>query len=102
MDYSRLFGGSHRVIEVFADGTELVEFTLALGGDFPPDFQIHLTTISAGVLFEDGGIDQWITADQLDEVGRYRFRVTVPADLPSNGCHNYQLFQADTAIGTKI
>ena len=102
MDYSRLFGGSHRVIEVFADGTELVEFTLALGGDFPPDFQIHLTPISAGVLFEDGGIDQWITADQLDEVGRYRFRVTVPADLPSNGCHNYQLFQADTAIGTKI
>lgn len=102
MDYSRLFGGSHKVIEVFADGTELVEFTLALGGDFPPDFRIHLTPISAGVLFEDGGIDQWITADQLDEVGRYRFRVTVPADLPSNGCHNYQLFQADTAIGTKI
>ncbi|MGJ8653803.1 MAG: PA14 domain-containing protein [Opitutaceae bacterium] len=101
-DYTRLFGGSQKIVEVFSDGTELLEITLALGGSFPDDFKIHLTPITAGVLFEDGSLDQWITADQLDELGRYKYRVTVPAETPSNGCHYYHFFQSNSAINDKI
>lgn len=101
-DYSRLFGGTQKVIDVFPDGTKIIEYLFVLGGDLPEDFRIHLTPLSAGVLFEDGSLEQWITPEDMDELGRYRMRLTSPADVPTSGCFNFQYFQFSKTISDKI
>ena len=101
-DYSLILGGTQRIMDVFADGTKLVEFIFAFGGDRPDDFKVHLTPLSAGVLFEDGSLEQWVTADQLDELGRYKLRITAPADVPGNACINFQYFQLSQSISDRF
>ena len=101
-DYSRMLGGTQRIMDEFQDGTRLIEFIFALGGNLPEDFRMHFTPISAGVLFEDGSLEQWVTTEQLDELGRYRLRVTVPADVPSNACFQFQYFQLSQPISDQI
>ena len=101
-DYSRLFGGTQKIIDVFTDGTQVIEYLFVFGGDLPDDFKIHLTPLSAGVLFEDGSLEQWITKEDLDELGRYRMRLTSPADVPTSGCFNFQYFQSSQPISDKI
>lgn len=98
--YNHLYTGTLRVLDRFSDGSQLVEFTIALGGDIPEDLEIRLNIISPGVLFDDGLIEKTVTTDDLDELGRYRYRLVIPADIPSNGCHGYTFYEGGEPLTT--
>jgi hypothetical protein len=102
VDYSSTFGGSLKILDTFTDGTQLVEFVVALGGELPDDFSILIQPYRAGVVFDDGTLARVITADDLDELGRYRYRMLLPVDVLGSACHSYQFQQSDIAIGKQI
>jgi hypothetical protein len=102
INYTPQFNPAMRVLTTFTDGTMLLEFTLAFGGDLPDDFQVQVTAIKAGVTFADGTLSKIVTKADLDALGRYVYRMALHAGVPGAGCHTYQIQQSDTAIHTTL
>lgn len=90
------------MLDTFDDGSRLVEFTIAVGGEWPDDFRVLLKSVKAGVIFDDGTLERWVTADDLDELGRYTYRMVIPGDVPGSACHYYQYFDGDEPINKQI
>ena len=98
VNYSSILGTGLKVLDTLSDGTQLVEFTIALGGELPEDFSILIEAYSSGVIFDDGTIERTVTADDLDDLGRYRYRMSIPPDVPGSACNFYQLMQGSEPI----
>ena len=54
INYSPQFNNHLKVLDTFTDGTQLVEFDIALGGELADDFEILIQPFKAGVTFDDG------------------------------------------------
>lgn len=102
INYTPQFNPAMRVLTTFTDGAMLLEFTLAFGGDLPDDFQVQLTAIKAGVTFADGTLSKVVTKADLDALGRYVYRMVLPAGVPGAGCHTYQIQQSGVAVHTTL
>ena len=102
VNYSNHFGGGLKVLDTFTDGTQIVEFTVAFGGELLDDFNVVIIPFKAGVTFEDGTLERVITLEDLDELGRYRYRMLLPPDVPGSACHYYQIRQQERPINFKI
>ena len=102
VNYSSVFGNTMQIVDVFQDGTQLVEFIIAVGGEIPEDFRILIQPFKGGVTLDDGTLERVVTADDLDELGRYRYRMLLPADVPGSACHMYQFIQGDIPVNRKI
>ena len=89
-------------MDTFSDGAQLVEFDIALGGELTDDFEILIQPFKAGVTFDDGTLSRTITAADLDALGRYQYRLIIPADVPGSACHFYQIRQDNNPINRKI
>ena len=89
-------------MDTFADGTQMVEFTLAFGGELAEDFNVVILPFKAGVTFADGTLERTITAEDLDALGRYRYQMLLPPDVPGSACHYYQIRQGEQPINFKI
>ena len=96
-DY-RNSNGSWDVTEVFPDGSRLVEITIQLS-DIPDNLTVELTSIKAGVTFDDGLIKRTVTADEFDEMGVYRYRMIIAPGVDGSSCHKVNFYQGDTWIG---
>jgi hypothetical protein len=101
VNYSYVFGNTMQIVDVFQDGTQLVEFIIAVGGEIPEDFRVLIQPFKAGVTFDDGTLERVITADDLDELGRYKYRMLLPPDVPGSACHFYQFIQGDKPVNRK-
>jgi hypothetical protein len=102
INYSTQFNNHLKVLDTFTDGAQLVEFDIALGGELADDFEILIQPFKAGVTFDDGTITRTITAADLDALGRYQYRLIIPADVPGSSCHFYQIRQGNNPINRKI
>ena len=102
INYSPQFNNHLKVLDTFTDGTQLVEFDIALGGELADDFEILIQPFKAGVTFDDGTLSRTITAEDLDALGRYQYRLIIPADVPGSSCHFYQIRQDNNPINRKI
>ena len=102
INYSARFNYHLKVLDVFTDGTQLVEFDLAFGGELSDDFEVLIQPFKAGVTFDDGTLTRTIYVNDLDELGRYKYRLLLPADVPGSACHFYQIRQGNTPINHKI
>ncbi len=97
VDY-RNSNGTWSVTEVFADGSRLVEITIQLS-DVPDDLRIELTSIKAGVTFDDGLIRRTVKAEDFNESGVYRYRMIIAPGVDGSSCHKVNFYQGDTWIG---
>ena len=102
INYSPQFNNHLKVLDTFTDGTQLVEFDIALGGELTDDIEILIQPFKAGVTFDDGTLSRTITAADLDALGRYQYRLIIPADVPGSSCNFYQIRQGNNPINRKI
>ena len=89
--------GKHKVIETFADGSILVEATIILSY-VPPDIRIHLRMYTGGITFDDGTIERWVTADDFDQYGVYKYRILRADGAYTGICHADEIYQGDERI----
>jgi hypothetical protein len=86
--------GYYTLIEEFDDGSKLLEGRIVLT-DIPEDLCIKLTIYTSGTTFEDGTIVLWITADDFDENGVFRYRLLKSAESATSTCHGIYFYQGD-------
>jgi PKD repeat protein len=81
-------------LEVFEDNSAMVEGVIALT-EVPDDLRIHLKIFVAGITFDDGTIERWVTADDFDENGIYRYRFIRDEGAYAGNCHTIKFYQGD-------
>jgi chitodextrinase len=81
-------------IEEYDDGSQLVEGTIVLS-EVPEDLVIYLRIFISGITFDDGTIERWVTADDFDENGVYRYRFIRAAGAYAGNCHYIKFYQDD-------
>ena len=84
-------------IEVFEDGSQLVEGKLIFN-ELPSDLRINLKIFVAGITFDDGTIERWVTAADFDEYGVYKYRFLRVKGAYSGNCHTVKYYQGDTYL----
>jgi hypothetical protein len=75
-----------QIIDRFADGSELVEYTIHMD-EVPEDLEIELHIFVGGVLFDDGTRNRTVTAADFDEYGYYRYRMVKAPGIRTGACH---------------
>ncbi len=91
-------GSYWRIIEVFTDGSRMVEVRLQLG-NIPPDIEVHLRIFKGGVTFDDGTINRTLTAADFDENGVATYRMIQSATSWGSVCHTTRIYQDGDYIG---
>ncbi|MDD3276226.1 MAG: lectin-like protein [Kiritimatiellales bacterium] len=86
----------YRVVEEFADGSDLLELTLAFG-NIPDDFRIRLDIFVGGVVFLDGTVEKEFTKADFDEQGVLKVLMVTSIGKNSD-CHHVKIFQGDTQL----
>jgi len=86
------------VTEYYDDGAALVEIDFVLA-DPPPDLRVVVRIFVGGITFQDGSIEQILTADDFDAVGRTTLKFIMPFDAVTSVCHRIYIYSGDTFIG---
>ena len=92
-------GGYYRVLQHYADGSQLTEVVLQLGA-VPPGTRVKLEIFVAGVTFEDGTRVKWLTAEDFDEYGVCRLTFIRGANVKTSVCHRTYIYQDDVLLGS--
>ncbi len=80
------------------DDYEIWENSL-VAKNVPGDVEIRIRAFIAGVLLEDGSLENRISVEDLDELGEYKFRLIHPNSLNHSACHTIKAYQNGTFIG---
>lgn len=91
-------GSYWREIELYPDGTRMVEVRLQVG-NVTPDLKVVLTIFVSGVTFADGTLTKVLTADDFDEDGVCKYYLLQSPGSTTSTCHNTRFYQGDTLIG---
>ena len=91
-------GGYYRVLQRYADGSQLTEVVLQLGA-VPPGLRVQLEIFVAGVSFEDGTRTKWLTAEDFDEYGICRLTFIRGANVKTSVCHRTYIYQDGVRLG---
>lgn len=91
-------GGYYRVLQHYADGSQLTEVVLQLGA-VPPGTRVKLEIFVAGVTFEDGTRVKWLTAEDFDEYGVCRLTFIRGANVKTSVCHRTYIYQDEVRLG---
>lgn len=91
-------GGYYRVLQHYADGSQLTEVVLQLGA-VPPGTRVKLEIFVAGVTFEDGTRVKWLTAEDFDEYGVCRLTFIRGANVKTSVCHRTYIYQDEACLG---
>ena len=91
-------GGYYRVLQHYADGSQLTEVVLQLGA-VPPGTRVKLEIFVAGVTFEDGTRVKWLTAEDFDEYGVCRLTFIRGANVKTSVCHRTYIYQGEVRLG---
>jgi hypothetical protein len=86
------------IVETFDDGSALVSAYIYLS-EVPEDLSIDIQVWKSGVTFEDGTVWRTITAEDFDELGRYRFYMLRSPGVSGGNCHRYWIQQDGQDIG---
>jgi hypothetical protein len=97
-DYSQTHS-YNSVVESFPDGTLMVSAYILLS-EVPDDLNVKLKIMKSGVVFDDGTVTRTITADDFDELGRYRFYLLRAPGVDGGNCYRYWFKQDGLTIGS--
>jgi len=86
----------YRVVEEFADGSNLIEMTLAFE-NIPDDFRLVLEIFAGGITFLDGTVEKEFTKADFNEQGILKV-LMVQAAGKENNCHRVKIFQGDAQL----
>jgi hypothetical protein len=86
--------GHFTIIDEFDDGSQLVECAIYVS-EVPDDLRIYLRIFVAGITFDDGTIERWVTADDFDENGVYRYLFIRAEGAYTGNCHYIKFYQGD-------
>ena len=87
------------VVETYSDGSVMVQSQISLT-EVPDNLRIYLKIFVAGVTFDDGTIERWVTAADFDEYGVYKYRMIRAPGAYTGSCHNIKFYQDDTLLKT--
>jgi hypothetical protein len=87
------YGEFFRTVEEFADGSNLIELTLAYG-NIPDDFRIVIEIFAGGITFLDGTVEKEFTKSDFNEQGVLKVLMVQSAGKV-NDCHRVKIFQGD-------
>ncbi len=86
------------VIEVFGDGSRLIE-TLLVVSPVVSDVTITVQIITAGVTFDDGTVYKELVTGDFDSLGQHRLRFNMPSGVQTANCHIITVSQGSAQIG---
>jgi len=89
-------GEYYRIVEEFADGSNLIELTLSFA-NIPDDFQMVLEIFVGGVTFLDGTVEKEFTKADFNEQGVLKVLMVNAAGKQSD-CHRVKIFQGDKQL----
>lgn len=84
------------MIEEFADGSNLIEVTLAFG-NIPADFRLEMDLFAGGVTFIDGTLYKVFTLADFNDEGVLKVLMVQSAGK-ANDCHRVKIFQGDAQL----
>jgi hypothetical protein len=84
-------------VTTFTDGSVMVQSQISLSV-VPPDLRIYLKIFVAGITFDDGTIERWVTAADFDEYGVYKYNMLRSAGAYTGNCHSISLYQGDALV----
>ena len=90
---TKAYSEFYRTIEEFADGSNLIEMTLAFE-NIPDDFILVLEIFAGGITFLDGTVEKTFTKADFNEQGVLKV-LMVQAAGKENNCHRVKIFQGD-------
>ena len=67
--------------------------------NLPDSVDLRIKVFVAGVLFDDYTLERWVTNEDYDETGTYRFRLIHPDELETSVCHTFMAYQDGVLIG---
>ena len=91
-------GSYWREIELYPDGTRMVEVRLQVG-NVSPDLRVVLTIFVSGVTFDDGTLTKILTADDFDDDGVCKYYLLQSPGSKTSTCHKTHFYQGDELIG---
>jgi len=86
--------------EMLPDGSRIMDMPIS-AGDLPAGAMIRLRIFVAGVTFEDGSTEKWISAEDLDAHGQITVRFIYPEGQPTSVCHTLEVWQGGEIIATR-
>ena len=89
--------GYYKVIDVFNDGTKLIEGKIILS-EVPVDLNIRLAIYTTGTTFLDGTLVKTLTAADFDENGVCRYQMLKTDGSPTSTCHGISFYQGSTFL----
>lgn len=92
-------GTYYRVVDTYADGSQLVEVSLLLGA-IPEGTSVVLEIFVSGVTFEDGTRTKTLTAADFDADGHYTIRFVRARGVTGSVCHRTYIYQNGKLIYT--
>ena len=87
-----------RLTQTYPDGSQLVEM-LIVQSPVLPSVRLRLTTVVAGVTFEDGTITKDLMPADFDALGQCVVRFIRPGGCLASFCHQLTAWQGDAQIG---
>ncbi|MDZ4199933.1 MAG: hypothetical protein U1E27_11705, partial [Kiritimatiellia bacterium] len=91
---------TYEAFYMLPDGSTVI-ITPISADDLPDGATIQLTIFIAGVTFDDGSIEKWITKEDLDADGFYYARIIHPPDSTRTGCHTLKIWLDGELIGRR-
>ncbi len=85
------------VVAKYAD-SELWQNNL-ISRNVPDTVDIRLHIFIGGVTFEDLSLEKWITAEDINELEEYTFRMIHPNSVTASACHTIKAYQDGVFIG---
>ena len=66
--------------------------------DVPDDFRALFSIFAAGVTFEDGTTQKWVTKADFDAQGQLKVRFIMAPGTETSVCHHLFIYQGDTQL----
>jgi hypothetical protein len=85
------------VVERYPD-SQVLENTMVTKR-VPASVSIQINIFVAGVTFDDMALSRWVTVNDLDELGSYKFRLLRPNSAQTSTCHTIRMYQGGVFIG---
>jgi len=88
------------LVEQYSDGSRLVEMRVILSS-VPDDFRAKFSIFAAGVTFEDGTLEKWVTKADFDSQGQLIIRFIMAPNSYTSVCHHLYIYQGKTLLETR-
>ena len=86
------------VVEEYEDGSQLWENELVTK-NVPDTVDIRIWIFAGGVTLDDLTLERWLTSEDLNELGEYRFRMIRAATVAQSACHTIKVYQEGEYVG---